>query len=489
MIKDGLNMKMNLDKSYKAFLNRMPLIKLSRLVILFSLILFAWMVVACAPEPSAPDAAATATATLDLAGTQAVTMAPDSTAEGIEEAVPEGVVEVATVVAERTPEPTPTPNRVDREIAVITADLGISGQSILGITVEDWLDLGISVLIVLFGYFLGTRLLTAFLRWVARRTNSDLDNALVEKIAPDLKWLVVLFFVRFAFFRLDFLSDTFRTALDDVFFLLGLLIFATIGIRLIQYSAAWYKEKLDSDDDRLRLNPVITSVERIAILVLLVILLSIGLTHFGINIGTLTIGILVLVVILSLGAQDVIKDAISGFVILIDQPFRINDGIKIEDYGTWGDVVEIGTRTTRILTRDNRHVIIPNTRILNSRIINYTYPNPEVRMQVDVHIAYGSDLEKAGQVIFDALRKVDIVLKERDVEVLLIEFGDTARKLRVRWWVEDYHRPWPKIDQVCRAIDSALDRAGIEIPITVYDLNVHMEDGSPISELNDKREK
>jgi small-conductance mechanosensitive channel len=344
-------------------------------------------------------------------------------------------------------------------------------------------------LIVLIGYFLGVRLLTALLRWVARRTHTDLDNALVEQITPDLKWLVVLFFVRFAFFRLDFLSDPFRTLLDDVFFLLGLLIFATIGIRLIRYGAAWYKENLDSDDDRLRLSPVIASLERIAILFLLVILLSIGLAHFGINLGALTIAILVLAVVLSLGAQDVIKDAISGFVILIDQPFRINDGIKIEDYGTWGDVVEIGTRTTRILTRDNRHVIIPNTRILNSRIINYTFPDPEVRMQVDLHIAYGSDLEKAGQVIIDALRKVDTVLQEKDVEVLLIDFGDTARKLRVRGWVADYHQPWPKTDQVCRAIDDALDQAGIEIPITVYDLNVHMEDSSSISEMQDKGRK
>jgi small-conductance mechanosensitive channel len=224
-------------------------------------------------------------------------------------------------------------------------------------------------------------------------------------------------------------------------------------------------------------------------MVLLVILLSIGLAHFGINLGALTITILVLAVVLSLGAQDVIKDAISGFVILIDQPFRVHDGIKIEDYGTWGDVVEIGTRTTRILTRDNREVIVPNTRILNSRIINYTRPDPAVRMDVDLHIAYESDLEKAGQVIVEALRKVDIVLQERDVEVLLIDFGDTARKLRVRWWVADYHQPWLKVDKVCRAIDAALDQAGIEIPITVYDLNVHMEDSSSISEMQDKGRK
>jgi small-conductance mechanosensitive channel len=218
-------------------------------------------------------------------------------------------------------------------------------------------------------------------------------------------------------------------------------------------------------------------------------MLSVGLSHFGINLGVLSITILVLAVVISLGAKDVISDAISGFVILIDQPFRIHDGIKIEDYGTWGDVVEIGTRTTRIITRDNREVIIPNTRILNSRIINYTFPNPEVRMQVDLHIAYDSDLEKVERVIVEAVRQVDTVLPERDVEVLFVDFGDTARKMRVRWWIADYHQPWPKVDKVCRAIDSALDQAGIEIPITTYDLNIRRELGNTTPEEKNQVEQ
>ena len=288
---------------------------------------------------------------------------------------------------------------------------------------------------------------------------------------------MMLFFARFAVLRLDFISDQIRRGLHDLFFGLGLVIFTIIGIRLIRYGAAWYLETQARDKDIVRLTPMVTSFERIAILILLVVMLSIGLAHFGINIGLLTIFILVIGVIVSLGAKDIISDAISGFVILIDQPFRVQDGIQIEDFGTWGDVIEIGNRTTRMLTRDNREVIIPNTKILNSRIINYTYPSPEFRMLVDLHIAYDTDLTKAKSVIYDAVRKVDGVLPDKEVEVLLFEFGPTARKLRVRWWVADYHQPLVKVDQVCMAIDTALDQAGIEIPITTYDLNVQMQSG------------
>jgi small-conductance mechanosensitive channel len=78
-------------------------------------------------------------------------------------------------------------------------------------------------------------------------------------------------------------------------------------------------------------------------------------------------------------------------------------------------------------------------------------------------------------VIVEAVRKVDTVLPEKNVEVLFVDFGDTARKMRVRWWIADYHQPWPKVDKVCRAIDTALDQAGIKIPITTYDLNIRKE--------------
>jgi small-conductance mechanosensitive channel len=448
-----------------------------------TLIIFAGLAWSCDSQPSAP--AATETATPETSGTQAVgteavstetpseaTPESEQTVEGGDEIAPESVKEVATAVAERTPVPTPTPSRVDREIAEITSDLGIAGKTFLGITSEDWFDLALSILIVLFGYFIGARFLNIILVWIARSTKADIDDFLLRVIAPDLKWLVVLFFTRFAIFRLEFLSDALRTFFDDTFFGLAVLIVTTIGIRIINQVAAWYKANLSSDEERMRMTPVITAVQRLSSLFLLVVMLSIGLSHFGINLGVLSITVLVMAVIISIGAKDAIADAISGFIILVDQPFRVNDGIQVEELYTWGDVIEIGTRTTRIRTRDNREVIIPNTKILNSKIVNYTYPSPEYRMQVDLRISYDSDLEMVKQVIGEAVRQVDIVLPDKKVEVLLIEFGDTARKIRVRWWVADYHQPYPKTNQVTTAINSALDQAGIEIPFTTYDLNV-----------------
>ena len=78
-------------------------------------------------------------------------------------------------------------------------------------------------------------------------------------------------------------------------------------------------------------------------------------------------------------AQDTLADAIAGFLILLDQPFRVGDRIEITGLGTWGDVVEIGTRSTRIRTRDNRLVIVPNSAIAKDQVVNYSILNLPVR--------------------------------------------------------------------------------------------------------------
>jgi small-conductance mechanosensitive channel len=460
-----------------------------KFVLFLALFIFAGLVTSCDSGTSTPnvtgDAVPTSTETLETAGTPAATAAtesnnetapaPEPSAEGDGDIAPDSVKEVATAVAERTPVPTPTPDRIEQEVVAITTSLGLEGKTFLGLVVEDWLNLAFSALVVLLGYFLATRLLTLLIRWIAKRTSTDFDDSVLVAVAPDLRWLVFLFFARFALLRLDFLSEGIRKALEDIFFVLGLVIITAISVRLINQVAIWYKSSLPSEDEHLRLNPVIMAVQRSAILFLLVLMLSIGLAHFGINLGVLSITILVMAVILSLGAKDAISDAISGFIILLDQPFRVHDGIQIKEFDTWGDVIQIGTRTTRVLTRDNREVIIPNTRMLNSVVVNYTYPDPEYRMQVDLNISYDTDLDQVSHVIEDALKEVDVVVQSKDVEILLIDFGDTARKIRVRWWVDDYHQPWIKKNKVSRAIDSALDQAGIEIPITTYDLNIRKE--------------
>ena len=292
---------------------------------------------------------------------------------------------------------------------------------------------------------------------------------------PDLKLLIILFFTRFAVLRLDFLGDEFRIFLDDVFFILGLLVITVIAVRLVNFGTQWYENKLKSDEDRGRMRPAITALNRFGLFIVFVLAASIGMSHFGVNIGVLSLTLIVVVVVISFGARDIIGDIISGFIILADQPIRVKDGVLIQEIDTWGDVVEIGTLTSRILTNDNREVIVPNTKVLTSTVVNYTYPDPHYRMQVDIGIAFGSDLVKTRQVIEDALKKVEGVVPGKEIDVLFIGFGDTNRQIRVRWWIDDYHKQWVVLNEVCTVIESSLAEANVEMPYSTYNLNVTMQ--------------
>jgi small-conductance mechanosensitive channel len=203
--------------------------------------------------------------------------------------------------------------------------------------------------------------------------------------------------------------------------------------------------------------------------------ISIMLSYFGINVTAFVTVLGLGGLAISLAAQDTIADAIAGFIVLVDQPFRIGDRIEIQGVGTWGDVVDIGLRTTRIRTRDNRLVIVPNSTIAKNQVVNYTFPDPQYRIQTHVGIAYDTDIEEARRVIIDTVREVEGVLPDKPVDALYVEMGDSAMIFRVRWWLESYEDTRQMYDRVHTALQHALDEAGIECPFPTQTLNLQVE--------------
>jgi len=237
-----------------------------------------------------------------------------------------------------------------------------------------------------------------------------------------------------------------------------------------------YRSTLATQKDETRLAPVIKVVQRFADFVVLLFAVGLALGHFGASTNTLYLILLITGVIASLAARDVITDALSGFIILSDQPFREGDRLHIQNMDTWGDVLEIGTRTTRIRLVDNRELIVPNSQVVKSEIVNYNYPDTKYRLQTEIGVAYGIDLDHVRKTATEAVRGINYVLEDEPVDVLFIEFGDSARKMRVRWWIATFYDKWQALDKVNAALESAFEKARIDMPYETYDLRVHMED-------------
>ena len=218
----------------------------------------------------------------------------------------------------------------------------------LGLTTADWINLGFSLLLVALAYALATWLLRGILSPIVRRTPTKLDDMALETVGPDLRWLVVVLALRLATNRLGFISAELKQLLADVYFIGALLIGTLAAWRMVSLGEGWFRERADAAWRAQALDPLIKLVGGISHIAVLVVCGTVLLAHMGVNLTPLAAVVGIGVLALSLGAQDTIRDTIAGFIILIDQPFRLGDRIQIEKLDEWGDVVEIGLRTTRI---------------------------------------------------------------------------------------------------------------------------------------------
>jgi small-conductance mechanosensitive channel len=120
-------------------------------------------------------------------------------------------------------------------------------------------------------------------------------------------------------------------------------------------------------------------------------------------------------------------------------------------------------------------VIIPNSSLSDKSVINYTFPNRNYRLQVDIGVAYGTDIDTARQVLHDAVGQIDGVMSDKPVQVLFVEFGESAMIFRVRWWIADYADMRKMNDRVYQAVQEALDATGIASPGLILDVNYHLD--------------
>jgi len=336
------------------------------------------------------------------------------------------------------------------------------------LTTEQWIDIGISILIFLVTAFLGRWIIKLIFQRVIRRltgfTKSTLDDVILEAAAPPLYWLAVIYAFQFSLNRLSYIFEELSLDFEGLYFVLFLLIGFAVAWRLIVRVAIWYERQLSIGNKMELGRQLMPFLRRVALIILTVIIAIILLDHFNIEVSgfvaTLGIGSLAI----ALAAQAALSDTISGFIIMIDRPYRIGDRIEILDLDTWGDVADIGLRSTRIRTRDNRMVIVPNSVISKSLVVNHSYPDSLYRIENHVGVAYGTDIEKAREVIIEAVKTVEGVLTDHPVDALFLEFGDSSLVFRVRWWLDSYIDTRRMFDSVNTAIYKALNEAGIEIP-------------------------
>jgi MscS family membrane protein len=330
-----------------------------------------------------------------------------------------------------------------------------------------WQEIALAVAILVAAAIIGWLVLLVIDRLFTRlsqRTRTNLDNAILDAVRTPLFWLIVFVGLQIALDQLSFLPADWRQRRDDLVFVLYLLIGYVLVYRLVSNLLRWYGREVAKRTESPIDEAVIPFTRRLTLLLLTVIAIIMALSHFGVDVSALvtTLGIASLAI--ALAAQNTLADTISGFAIIADRPFAIGDRIEILELDTWGDVLDVGLRSTRIRTRDNRLVVVPNSVIGKNLVVNHSDPSTMYRVQTHVGIADGTDIDYARQVMIDAVRAQDWVMKDERIEALFVEYGDWALIFRVRCWIENYVETRRIMDKLNSCLYKALHEAGIEMP-------------------------
>ncbi|WP_281967647.1 mechanosensitive ion channel family protein [Roseovarius nanhaiticus] len=178
--------------------------------------------------------------------------------------------------------------------------------------------------------------------------------------------------------------------------------------------------------------------------------------------GTLAGSGLVLA-LLGFAIRNVVADILSGIALGVEGPFRIGDWVDIDTLAR-GKVIEIGWRTTRLLTRDGTYTILPNSQIARQTITNYSAPRPEYRAQISITLDHGMSIAKARQVMLDALRTAKLIQQEPAPDVRVTSYDEGGITYALRYWLSRFDRDIDCRDEVFTLVDDALRQAGSIAP-------------------------
>jgi small-conductance mechanosensitive channel len=203
-----------------------------------------------------------------------------------------------------------------------------------------------------------------------------------------------------------------------------------------------------------------------------------ALSSIGLNLSSLAVFAGAIGVGVGLGLQGVVKEFVSGLVLLFDSIINVGDYIELPGSGGLRGVVhEIGARATHIRTNDNLDIFVPNSRLIEERFINWTLQGETRRIHIPFSVAYGSDKARVRDVVLAAARSIDSTLPDegmRRSQVWLVSFGDSALNFELVVWpsLRAVKRPASMEAAYIWAIDDALRAAGIEIPFPQRDLRL-----------------
>jgi small-conductance mechanosensitive channel len=303
---------------------------------------------------------------------------------------------------------------------------------------------------------------------ITAKTKTTFDDKLINYLHAPISWTVIGLGILHAL-TVGPLGDPWQVILPQITQSILLVIWLSASFRIFNWmvehyiSGAHEKGKIGKDLFLLLKN-VLRVVVIVAGLLWLLSIWRINLTPLFASAGIAGIAV-------ALAAKDTLANFFGGISIYMDNAYKVGEYI-ILDSGERGEVVEIGIRSTRIKTRDDVIVTIPNSIMANSKIINESAPIPRFRVRVPVGVAYGSDIEKVENVLLGVADANIDIEKYPEPRVRLRVFADSAVNFELLCWVKDPSNKGREVHNLLKAIYKAFDEQAITIPFPQRDVHI-----------------
>ncbi|QCO55434.1 mechanosensitive ion channel [Pseudorhodobacter turbinis] len=281
-----------------------------------------------------------------------------------------------------------------------------------------------------------------------------------QQHARRLVWPTALVILTLGLILFLFYADISALVEDDETLLLGVT-------GLAYFAAAWFASRLlalalDQATARRRPYPRLLK-DLIAVMLFLFAFAATVALFMGQGATGALAGSGLVIAMLGFAIRNVVADTLSGIALGVEGPFRIGDWVDIDGLAR-GKVVEIGWRTTRVLTRDQTYLIIPNSEIARQRITNYSAPKPQYRAQVSIMLDHVIPIELAKRVMLDAVKEAKLIQQDPSPDVRVLSYDEGGIVYGLRYWLTRFDRDIDCRDEVYSLIDSALRKIGNTVP-------------------------
>lgn len=317
-----------------------------------------------------------------------------------------------------------------------------------------------------------------FLIKIVKKTKTSLDEKILDVIKKPIFIIIVFIGVYFALIQLNIFSK-YHSEINKIYAAFYILIILLLITRVVNAILKWYAEDFASKTETKLDNEFLLVIRKIIFGFIYAIAIIILLKEiFNVEIGPLLAGLGIAGLAVALALQDTLSNFFAGIHIIADRMIKIGNYIELEN-GIKGYVEEIGWRTTKIRMLDNNIVIIPNSKLSQSIIINYYAIQQEMSITIPCGVSYNSDLEKVEKVTIEVAKEIQQnvqgAVKNFEPFIRYEKFGDSNIEFNVILRVNKYVDKYIVIHEFIKKLKQRYDKEGIEISFPVRNVYLKKE--------------